>query len=175
MHGQRLSISINSCRVCHMRERESFIFRPAEEADLEFISNLSAHVFSRYGRYEKIVPAWFKEPAVITEVIAQKSDALGFAMLVLQRKVFSHREAHLLAIGISVEHQRRGVGTALLEHMEDIAREYNAVEMNLWTAVDNEPALAFFHKAGFEIERFENGYYPKGQAALSMSKRLEDT
>ena len=159
-----------------MYETESFIFRPAEEADLEFISNLSAHVFSRYGRYEKIVPAWFKEPTVITEVITQRSGALGFAMLVLERrKVFSHREAHLLAIGISVEHQRKGVGTALLEHMEEIARKYNAVEMNLWTAVDNEPALAFFHKAGFEIERFENGYYPKGQAALSMSKRLEDT
>jgi ribosomal protein S18 acetylase RimI-like enzyme len=159
-----------------MRERESFIFRPAEEADLEFISNLSAHVFSRYGRYEKIVPAWFKEPAVITEVITQKSTTLGFAMLVLEpRRVFGHREAHLLAIGISVEHQRRGVGTALLEHMEKIALKYNAVEMNLWTAVDNEPALSFFHKAGFEIKRFENGYYPKGQAALSMTKRLEDT
>jgi ribosomal protein S18 acetylase RimI-like enzyme len=158
-----------------MGERESFIFRTAEEKDLEFISNLSAKTFSRYGQYEKIVPAWFKEPAVITEIITQKNNTLGFAMLVLERrKVFGHREAHLLAIGILGEHQRRGVGTALLEHMEKLARKYNAAEMNLWTAVDNEPALSFFHKAGFKIQRFENGYYPKGQAALSMSKRLED-
>jgi ribosomal protein S18 acetylase RimI-like enzyme len=157
-----------------MCERESFIFRPAEEEDLEFIRKLSAEAFSRYGQYEEIVPAWFEEPAVITEVIMEKSDILGFAMLVMEgKKVFGFRGAHLLAIGILLEHQRSGVGTALLEHMEEIARKYNAGEMNLWTAVDNEAAFSFFQKVGFKIKRLENYYYPKGQAALAMSKRLE--
>ena len=156
-----------------MAKKESFIFRSAKEKDLEFIRKLSAEAFSKYGHYEEIVPAWFEEPVVITEVIMEKSDTLGFAMLVLERKkVFGVREAHLLAIGILLEHQRRGVGTALLEHMEEIARKYNAVEMNLWTAVDNEPAFSFFHKAGFKVKRFENYYYPRGQAALALSKRL---
>jgi ribosomal protein S18 acetylase RimI-like enzyme len=159
-----------------MCKRESFSFRPAKEQDLEFITTLSAQSFSRYGHYEKIVPAWFREPAVITEIIMEKSDTLGFAMLALEgQRVFGFRAAHLLAIGILLKHQRRGVGASLLEHMEGIARKYNAVEMNLWTAVDNEPALSFFQKAGFKIRRFENGYYPKGQAALSLSKRLKET
>ena len=171
-----MSISVNFCKVCNMPKRESYIFRSAKEKDLEFIRKLSAEAFSTYGHYEEIVPAWFEEPAVITEVIIEKSDPLGFAMLVLERKkVFGFREAHLLAIGILLEHQRRGVGSALLEHMEEIARKYNAVEMNLWTAVDNESAFSFFQKAGFKIKRFENYYYPKGQAALSMSKRLDCT
>jgi ribosomal protein S18 acetylase RimI-like enzyme len=171
-----LSITGNSCKVCTMPKRESFIFRSAREEDLEFIRKLSAEAFSTYGHYEEIVPAWFEEPAVITEVIMEKSDTLGFAMLVFEgKKVFGFREAHLLAIGIVLEHQRRGVGSALLEHMEEIACKYNAVEINLWTAVDNEPACSFFQKAGFKIKRFENYYYPKGQAALSMSKRLDYT
>jgi len=157
-----------------MCKMESFIFRPAKEEDLEFISTLSAEVFSKYGHYDEIVPAWFEEPAVITEVIMEKSATLGFAMLVLEgQRIFGFRGAHLLAIGILLEHQRRGAGTALLEHMEEIARKYNAVEMNLWTGVDNEAAFSFFQKAGFEIKRFKNYYYPKGQAALSMSKRLD--
>jgi len=155
---------------------ESFTFRPAKEKDLEFISQLSAQVFSKYGLYEEIVPAWFEQAAVITEVIMEKNDTLGFAMLVLDRqKVFGSRAAHLLAIGILPEHQRRGVGRTLLEHMEKIARKYSAVELHLWTAVDNEPALSFFQKAGFRIKRFESYYYPKGQAALAMSKRLDST
>jgi ribosomal-protein-alanine N-acetyltransferase len=159
-----------------MGKMESFTFRPAKEKDLEFISQLSAQVFSKYGHYEEIVPAWLEQAAVITEVIMEKNDALGFAMLVLDRqKVFGSRAAHLLAIGILPEHQRRGVGRALLEHMEEVARKYSAVEMNLWTAVDNEPALSFFQTAGFGITRFESYYYPKGQAALAMSKRLEST
>ena len=157
-----------------MYEMKSFILRPAEEKDLEFIRKLSAEAFSKYGHYEEIVPAWFGEPTVITELIEEKSDILGFAMLVLERKkIFGFREAHLLAIGISVEHQRRGVGAALLKHMEDIARKYKAVQLNLWTAVDNEAAFSFFQKAGFKIQRFEDYYYPKGQAAVAMSKSLE--
>ena len=169
-----MSITTNFCKVCNMYETESFIFRPAKEKDLEFIRKLSAQVFSRYGHYEQIVPAWFEQGAVITEVIMEKNNTVGFAMLVLDRqKVFGSRAAHLLAIGISPEHQKRGVGRALLEHMEEVARKYNAVEMNLWTAVDNEPALSFFQKAGFEIKRFESYYYPKGQAALAMSKGLD--
>ncbi|UCG21764.1 MAG: GNAT family N-acetyltransferase [Deltaproteobacteria bacterium] len=152
---------------------ESFIYRPAKQKDLEFIRELSAQVFSRYGNYEEIVLAWLEQGAVITEIIMEQNYNLGFAMLVLDRqKVLGSRTAHLLAIGILPEHQRRGVGRALLEHMEEVARKYNAVEMNLWTAVDNEPALSFFQKAGFEIERFESYYYPKGQAALAMSKKL---
>lgn len=159
-----------------MNETESFISRPAKKKDLEFISKLSTRVFSKYGHYEEIVSAWFEQGAVITEVITEENNTLGFAMLVLDRKkVFGLREAHLLAIAILPEHQRRGVGRALLNHMEEVARKYNAVEMNLWTAVDNESALSFFQKAGFEIKRFESYYYPKGQAALAMTKGLEST
>ena len=159
-----------------MNETESFIFRPAKKKDLEFISKLSAQVFSKYGNYEEIVSAWFEQGAVITEVISKNNNSLGFAMLVLDRKkVFGSRAAHLLAIGILPEHQRRGVGKALLKHMEEVARKYNAVEMNLWTAVDNEAALSFFQQAGFEIKRFESYYYPRGQAALAMTKGLEST
>jgi ribosomal protein S18 acetylase RimI-like enzyme len=152
---------------------ESFTFRPAKKNDLEFISELSAQVFSKYGHYEEIVPAWFEQAAVITKVIMEKNHTLGFAMLVLDRhEALGLRAAHLLAIGIVPKYQRRGAGRALLEHMEEVARKYNAVEMNLWTAVDNESALSFFQKASFEIKRFENYYYPKGQAALAMNKRL---
>jgi ribosomal protein S18 acetylase RimI-like enzyme len=159
-----------------MNKTESFMFRLAQKKDLEFISKLSAQVFSRYGHYEEIVSAWFAQRAVITEVVMEKNDVLGFAMLALDRqKAFGPRAAHLLAIAILPEYQRRGVGRALLEHMEEVARRYSAVEMNLWTAIDNESALSFFQKAGFEIERFENYYYPKGQAALAMSKKLEST
>ena len=157
-----------------MCDMKSFIFRPAREKDLEFIRKLSAEAFSKYGHYEEIVPAWFEEPTVITEVIEEKSDILGFAMLVLERKkVFGPREAHLLAIGILSPHQRKGVGTALLKHMEEIARKYKALQVNLWTAVDNEAAFSFFQKTGFKVKRFENYYYPKGQGALAMTKRLE--
>jgi ribosomal protein S18 acetylase RimI-like enzyme len=152
---------------------ETFDFRLANENDLDFISQLSAGVFSKYGAYDKIVLGWLLEPEVITVIIAAGADPLGFAMVTLEReKWFAPRRGQLLAIGVFPEHQRKRIGTALLEHMEEIARKYGVEEMLLWTAVDNQQALSFFQNAGFHIVGSEDRYYPRGQAALALSKKL---
>ena len=64
------------------------------------------------------------------------------------------------------------VTTALLEHMEEITRKYGVEEMLLWTAVDNQQALSFFQNADFHIVGSEDRYYPRGQAALTLAKKL---
>jgi len=131
-------------------------------------------VFSKYGKYDEIVAAWFLQPGVITEMIREGGEPLGFAMLALARQTpFEARRAHLLAISVSPAHQRKGVGSAMLNHMEALAREYGVVEMHLWTADDNLPAISLFQQASFEITGSEDRYYPKGQRALAMCKRLE--
>jgi ribosomal protein S18 acetylase RimI-like enzyme len=151
----------------------TFNFRVATEDDLDFISRLSARVFSNYGTYDEIVLGWLQEPEVITVIIAADTKPLGFAMVTLQKeKWFEPRRAHLLAIGVFPKQQRKGIGTALLEHMEEIARKYGAAEMLLWTAVDNQQALSFFHNAGFHIVGSTDRYYPRGQAALALAKEL---
>jgi len=151
-----------------------FTSRPAHEGDLDFIIQLSAQVFSKYGNYEEIVFGWYEEPEVITEIITEKNTPLGFAMLAMEKeKVFRARRAHLLAIAILPEYQRKGIGKALLASVEDLARQYGGKEIVLMTAVDNETALAFFQNAGFGVIGAEDHYYPKGQQALAMHKRLD--
>ena len=150
-----------------------FMLRSANDSDLEFLKRLSAQVFSKYGAYDEIVPAWFLQPGVITEIITEESGPLGFAMLALAgESPFEPRGAHLLAISVSPAHQRKGVGSALLNHMEQLARKYGAAAVHLWTAHDNLQAVSFFQKAGFKITGSEDRYYPKGQPALAMSKKL---
>ena len=149
------------------------LFRVATDKDLEFISQLSGELFSRYGNYDEIVAGWFFEPGVITVVTLERKSRLGFAMLAMERqRMFEPRHGHLLAIGVLREHQRQGIGRALLEHMEEVARQYGSTEMRLWTAVDNEQALSFFKRTGFQIIGSREFYYPNGQAALSLSKEL---
>ncbi len=152
---------------------ETFDFRLANENDLDFIRQLSARVFSKYGAYDETVLGWLLEPAVTTVIIAVGADPLGFAMVTLERKKWLElRRGHLLAIGVLPKHQRKGIGTSLLEHMEGIARKYGVEEMLLWTAVDNQQALSFFRNAGFHIVGSEDRYYPRGQAALTLAKKL---
>ena len=159
--------------VASVRSLETFDFRLASENDLDFISALSARVFSKYGTYDEIVLGWLQEPEVMTVIITAGADPLGFAMVTLEReKWFEPRRAHLLAIGVFPKLQRKGIGTALLKHMEEIARQYGVKEILLWTAVDNQQALSFFQNVGFQIVGSEDRYYPRGQAALALSKRL---
>lgn len=152
---------------------ETFDFRVATEDDLDFISRLSARVFSKYGTYDEIVLGWLREPEVMTVIILTGADPLGFAMVTLEReKWFEPRRAHLLAIGVFPEEQRKGIGTALLNHVEEIAWSYGVEEMLLWTAVDNQQALSFFQNTGYHIVGSKKRYYPKGQAALALAKEL---
>ena len=152
---------------------KTFIFRVANESDLEFLIRLSEAVFSEYGKYDEIVPAWFFQPVVMTEIIMDAANPLGFAMLALEKqKPLGPRSAHLLAIAVSPEHQRRGVGSALIDHMEVIAGKYGISELRLWTAHDNSQALSFFLKAGYKIIGSEGHYYPKGQSAFTLSKKF---
>ena len=110
---------------------------------------------------------------MITVVALEGYRICGFAMLAMERqRMFEPRRGHLLPIGIFPQHQRKGIGRALLEHMEEVARQYGSSEMRLWTAVDNEPALCFFEKTGYQIIGSEDFYYPKGLAALALSKEL---
>ena len=152
---------------------KAFVLKRANESDLEFISGLSAEVFRRYGKYDEIVPAWLSQPGVITVLIMKGSYPLGFAMLALTRQEpLEPRRADLLAIAVLPAHERKGVGSALLSHMEKLALDYGVSEIHLWTAHDNLQALSFFQKAGFEIIGSEGRYYPRGQPAFNMSKSL---
>ena len=149
------------------------LFRVAVDDDIQFISELSTELFSKYGNYAEIAASWFLEPQVITVVALEGYRICGFAMLAMERqRMFESRQGHLLAIGVSPQHQGKGFGSALLKHMEEVALKYGSTEMRLWTAVENRQALSFFEKCGFKIIGSDDYYYPKGQAALALSKKL---
>jgi ribosomal protein S18 acetylase RimI-like enzyme len=141
--------------------------------DLEFIGKLSDRVFSRYGNYDEILPAWVLDPRVMTIIITEDTERLGFAMLQIERRAkLKPRKGQLLAIAVKPDRQRQGIGKKLLAHVESLACERGVKEVYLCTAQDNKHAQSFFQKAGYELKGSEEHYYPKGQPALVMSKGL---
>lgn len=84
-------------------------------------------------------------------------------------------EAHLLAIGVVPERQRRGVGAALLDFLCANARADGIARMLLEVRPSNAGALAFYRRRGFaEIGR-RRGYYPAIEGredAIVMAKEL---
>ena len=62
-------------------------------------------------------------------------------------------------MGVHDEWQGKGVGTALVEALIDLADRWlnlTRLELSVWT--DNEPAIRLYRKFGFETEGTLRGY-----------------
>ena len=146
-------------------DQEGIAIRPAASMDYGFIRALSKEVFSLYGDYEEILIQWFVNPDVITIVSFKQGQSLGFAMLYAM-------SGEILAIAVKPEFQGRGIGTGLLNNIERIASQLGMERLLLHTATENEVAEMFFRNASFTVIGKKGGYYPRGQAALTMAKEI---
>jgi putative acetyltransferase len=106
---------------------------------------------------------------LVAEVEGQVAGSIG---LVLYR----HRRAHVGSIGMSVaeEFQGRGVGTARMAAMIDLADNwYNLRRLELEVYTDNDVAIRLYKRFGFEIEGTHRSYaYREGAYvdAYSMAR-----
>jgi putative acetyltransferase len=87
----------------------------------------------------------------------------------LKSSPHSPRRKHAASIGMGVHDawQGKGVGTALMEAMIELADRWlnlTRIELSVWT--DNEPAIRLYKKFGFEIEGTLRNYgFRDGQFA----------
>ena len=120
-------------------------------------------MFSVFGEYSDIIPRWFANPDVITLVYVKNGHLVGFAMLYVP-------SGEILAIAVLPAFQRKGIGSALLDHIQLLASRLGMRRLLLHTAKENDVARLFFQKAGFTVIGAQEDYYPKGQEALIISK-----
>jgi len=81
-------------------------------------------------------------------------------------------KGELIAIAVELGHRGGGIGTRLLRYMEGLARSLGIEEMIIHTAATNNAAHRFFSRNGFIQRGAVECYYPMGQQALEMSKKL---
>ncbi len=82
-------------------------------------------------------------------------------------------EAEILTIVVAPERRRNGVGRALVEAAEAVAREHGAATMFLEVATDNAPARAFYAALGFDPVGRRPRYYGGAIDALILYRRLD--
>jgi ribosomal-protein-alanine N-acetyltransferase len=101
-----------------------------------------------------------------TEVIAAKEDGriLGFAIMRLYDE-----HAHLFLLGVRTESQRRGIGTQLLEWLEELARAALVGTIRLEVRAKNRSARAFYRSLGYLEIGVAQGYYSGREDAIRMT------
>lgn len=86
-------------------------------------------------------------------------------------------EAELLAIGVAMEQQRKGLGKAMLDEMLARASKQNMKRVFLEVRVTNLAAVALYRYAGFAEVGMRRNYYKDEQGhedALVMACQLTD-
>ena len=97
----------------------------------------------------------------------QDGEVVGYAGLV----VAPPDEAWVNNMAVRRDHQRRGIGRALLEELLAIARRNGARHTLLEVAADNTPAQALYDSYGFEVIGLRKNYYQaSGTDALVMRR-----
>ena len=83
--------------------------------------------------------------------------------------------AHIITLDVEAKHRRHGVGTALLDALEANLALRGVRSILLETAIDNEPAVAFWKRHGYRIEATLKRYYLGRLDAYEMRKILPAT
>lgn len=79
---------------------------------------------------------------------------------------------HLLSVATDPKHRKKGIATALVTETSRLLRGAGASVLRLECRVSNSEAIRLYEKLGFERGETEQDYYPDGEAALVMYKRI---
>jgi ribosomal-protein-alanine N-acetyltransferase len=148
--------------------------RPAKPSDLKFIALLSEKIFHPYGPYGEVIGDWFTSRETITLVAVTDRQPVGFVMLRRGLSPGFPSSSEIMAIGVEPAWRKRGVGMTLLKEIEQKAKEMDIKVLFLHTAEDNLQARRLFEKSGFSLVDRKGCFYPRGQDALLMSKKVQE-
>jgi ribosomal protein S18 acetylase RimI-like enzyme len=94
---------------------------------------------------------------------------IGYAALLTRRGATS---ARLYSIAVSREATGRGVGSLLLEAVEEEARRRGCHRVHLEVRADNPGAISFYERSGYRRIGHRPGYYQDGATAHLFSRAL---
>jgi ribosomal protein S18 acetylase RimI-like enzyme len=156
-----------------MPRSASPVVRPGTRGDRAFVRKLSAQVFSRFGDYDRLLPALLDSVSVATVVLEIEGVPAGFLMI--DPTGGPEGEGDLIAIAVDPVHQGHGHGGALLRHAESVVRRgalYGRGAIWLTVADDNPEAKALFDRSGYRVVDPDHGRYEGGQRSIAMRKDL---
>jgi len=117
----------------------------------------------------------FPEAFIVAE---ENGDVVGYTMCRIETGIPSFkllgitRKGHVISIAVLPEHQREGIGYALMRETMEAMVNYKAKECYLEVRASNVPAVNLYRKMGFEVARTSRGYYADGEAAYVMARKL---
>lgn len=82
------------------------------------------------------------------------------------------KQGDINTVAVSIDQQGKGIGTALMDWLEEQATKHNVREIFLEVRSDNEPAIAMYRARDYERIDIRRNYYGSAIDALIMRKKV---
>lgn len=140
--------------------------RPARRTDLADVHRLEVECFPAPWRQE-FFAGELNASGRFCLVACQGSEVIGyvFAMWVFE-------EMHVNKIAVRPADRRSGVADALMAECLDFARQHDVETISLEVRKSNLGAQEFYRALSFETSYVRPRYYPDGEAAVVMIKKV---
>lgn len=154
------------------------LVRPHAALDDGFVARLSHETFGPYAKNPIGIVSSMIDEAHASFVATLDKEPVGFAILRIERRgraygpVAAPAIAHLDAIAVSPRLRKRGIASALLDHVEHLAATEGALGMFLLTAARNGPARTLFEACGYQYLAGYRAAYLGRHAGVIMTKAL---
>ncbi len=108
---------------------------------------LVADFLDRFGRGEIAAPTG----AAMFIAVDEKNAPVGMLVLHAEQDYFTkHPRAYVDFLVVAETAEGKGVGRALIDHADDWARAHECIEVCLGVFANNENAIAFYQRNGFQ-------------------------
>ena len=146
--------------------------RDYSAGDLKALYQIDQACYPPGIAYSKGTLRWFlRQPGAICLVgeLAGKRDGAVVSFIIAERE---GTRGHIVTLDVLQEFRQVGIGTLLLAAAERQLSSSGVQRIELETAVDNAPAIAFWKKHGYRTHGILKRYYLDRVDALWMQKTL---
>ncbi|KAL8216865.1 hypothetical protein R6Q59_011361 [Mikania micrantha] len=140
--GRAVSISLDGVRdknLMQLKKLNSVLF-PVRYNDKYYADVLASGEFTKLAYYSDI--------------------CVGSIACRLEKKEGGAVRVYIMTLGVLAPYRGLGIGTKLLDHVLDLSsKQTNISEIYLHVQTNNEDAISFYKKFGFEITETIQNYY----------------
>ena len=142
--------------------------RPATPKDIDGLLMLEAVCFGdrQFGRD---FVTWILQSPDAATVVEDRDGIVGSVMV-----AFDGEETRVLSVAVLPDWRRGGIGRALLQAAERLARGRGCRTIRLEVGVKNAGAIEFYERFGYKIDGVLPAYYGDGEDAYAMHRSLAE-
>ena len=103
-----------------------------------------------------------KTPPSVTKLAYFKDLMVGAIACRVEEKEPGQKKLYIMTLGVLASYRGRGIGTNLLEHVLENVKDLGGIKsIYLNVQSNNDYAIAFYKKHGFEVTDTIMGYYKR--------------